>query len=202
MATRGLVAMVGAGAAIVAAVVVMVRSPEREVVQTGGGAKESAQQLGVRGEAVDSAAVRGGADGPGAPAIALAGTRPATREAVQERGEALPPAPPTPPSADAVAQSEAILAVQPRVLAAVDAALEEQRVAIRRRCWKGEVPASASFPVEASYGADGTMLAHSVGDSRGAPGVGGCVREQANLVPPTIDAPGVSVTVKSALTLP
>ena len=203
MAMRGLVAMVGAGVAIVAAVAVMVLPGERAPAPSAAESTRSAQQLGVRGDAVDSAVVRREADEEEARAITLPGSRPAAQGEPPGRGEPPPPpAPPIPPGAAALAESEAILAVQPKVLAAVEEALEDQRLAIRRRCWTGDVPASASFPVEASYSADGTMLALSVGDSRDAPSIGGCVREQSGLVPPKIDAPGVGVTVKSSLTLP
>lgn len=202
MATRGVVAMMGAGVAIVAVVAVMVRPGERAAAPSEAEPR-SAQQLGVRADGVDPAVVRGEADEEEAREVALPGSRPAAQDEEARRGEPPPPpAPPVPPSAGALAESEAILAVQPKVLAAVEEALEDQRVAVRRRCWTGKVPASASFPVEASYGADGAMLAFSVGDSRDAPAVGGCVRDQPGLVPPMVDAPGVGVTVKSSLTLP
>lgn len=202
MATRGVVAMMGAGVAIVTVVAVMVRPGERAAAPIAAESR-SAQQLGVRADGVDPAVVRREADDEEAREIALPGTRLAAEGEPPGRGEPPPPpAPPIPPSAGAMAESEAILAVQPKVLAAVEEALADQRLAIRRRCWNGNVPASASFPVEASYGADGTMLALNIGDSRDAPTIGGCVREQPGLVPPKIDAPGVGVTVKSSLTLP
>lgn len=204
MTSRGLLVIVGAGVGIVAVVAVFAwpagePTARRERAEAAG----SARELGVRAEAVDTARRTAAADEAAAPVV-LPEVRPELGvDEDPRRGEPpAPPEPPVPPSAAAMAESAASLAAQPKVLEAVEGALEDRRVAIRRSCWGGNVPAAASFPVEASYSAEGAMLSLSVGDSREAPGVGTCIRSQGLIIPQTIDAPGVGVTVRSALTLP
>lgn len=104
------------------------------------------------------------------------------------------------PSAETLAQDEAIAAVMPAVQKAVEARIEAQRRAIRNACWKRGNGESASLPIEASFAADGGLLALSISDDRAAPEVGTCVRAQP--LPLAIEAPGVGVTVRVALTLP
>lgn len=201
MTMRGLLAMVGAGAGVVALMFVLKGPSGSRAARTDASSKQSSQaQLGVRPDSVDSA--RRAAEEPSAPALPGVRLAAGPEGAGARSGEPPPPSTPVPLSPSAAAEAEEILAAQPRVLAAVEEALESQRQRVRRSCWNGDVPASASFPVEASYSAEGTMLALSVTDDRGAPAVGACLRGQAALVPPTIEAPGVGVTVRTALTLP
>ena len=208
MATRGLIGMVTAGAGIVALVAVLVRSGGEATGPRGrAGASGSAAAggFGVQGDDVDSAR-RVLPEGP-----------PGRAETMQHRVKQFaesglvveaprvpsePPAPPVPPSAEAIAEAEVILAATPAVREAVEQGVERRRGALRRSCWTGEVPDSASFPIEVSYSAEGTMVALSVGDDGGAPGIGDCVRSQSGVVPATIEAPGVPVTVRTALRLP
>ncbi|HEY0138396.1 MAG TPA: hypothetical protein VGB85_30130, partial [Nannocystis sp.] len=112
----------------------------------------------------------------------------------------LPPQPPLMPSAAAVAESEAFAAAMPAVRQQVQAAIARQKPAIRKACWTGEVPESASFPVEAGFDAEGNLLTLSIGDDRAAPGISPCVREQTLQL--DIDAPGVPITVQATLDLP
>lgn len=207
MATRRLIGMVMAGAGIVALVAVLLRSGG-EATGPGGRAgpgSAAARGLGVRGDDVDSARRTFAEEGP-------PGRAGRTNYRVKQRAEdqaervveAAPLAsePAVPPSAEAIAEAEVILAATPAVRAAVEEEVERRRGALRRSCWTGEVPDSASLPIEVSYSAEGTMLALSVGDDGGAPGIGDCVRNQSGVVPATIEAPGVPVTVRTALRLP
>lgn len=94
------------------------------------------------------------------------------------------------------ALSEASAAVQPRVLAAVHADLERRRDDLRERCWPPGSDAAATFAVQASYAADGTLLALGVPDVFGLPGVGSCLMEQIGQTPPALpEPPGVAVDV-------
>jgi hypothetical protein len=104
------------------------------------------------------------------------------------------------PDAAAIAASEAYAAAMPAVKRQVQAAIAGQRSAIRHACWTGEGPASASFPVEASFDAEGNLLALSIGDDRGARGIAPCVREQPLRL--DISAPGVPITVQATIDLP
>lgn len=158
--------------------------------------------LGVRGAEVDSARRSSGAIAARSQQF-LVGAEAVVADEAKRRAPAESPeaSQPVAPSAAAVAESDAVVAARPQVLAAVEGALAARHTAIRDRCWEGEVPSSASFPLEVTYSAEGTQLGLSVGDDRGAPGIGACVRGQM-LVPKTIEAPGVTVTVTTALTLP
>ncbi|HEY0132696.1 MAG TPA: hypothetical protein VGB85_01415, partial [Nannocystis sp.] len=179
---RSLIMLVAGSVAIVTVVAVLLRSDAGQTASSDASASQrgSQQPLGLRGANIDSAR-RGATDEDSPSSMVSPGAGLAEEAAVagkRERPEPEPPAPPIPPSATAVAEGEASLAAQPQVLAAVEQALSDQRSAIRRDCWNGTLPSSASFPVTASYGADGTMLALSVGDDRGAPSVGSCVRSR------------------------
>lgn len=162
------------------------------------------QRLGVQGAETQSARRVEAGPEEAAPMV-LPEIRP---EAVvesprDERGQvATPPAPPVPPSAAALAAEAAVLAVLPQVRAELDATLASSHQALRNACWKGGGnAAAANFPLEATFGADGGLLALSIADDRGAPaGVGACLRSQP--LPLKVGAPGVSVTVATRLTLP
>lgn len=165
--------------------------------------------FGVRGASVDSARQIGRRP---AQALTEAGGRQGPGDAAQNifpsdepGGPVAPPPPPEAPaplSADVLAESDEIQAAQPGVKAALEAGLASRRAALRTQCWKGEdLPDSARFMYEVTYSAEGSMLSMSQGDE-GAPGaVAECVRN-ANPVPPTVEAPGIPVTVQAALTLP
>jgi hypothetical protein len=204
MATRGLAGMVAAGAAIViVAALVLWPGAEQATREPTVGAAEQQQRLGVRGERVDTARreVAEVAEAA-APAIVLPGVRPEVT-AVDERRrvEPQPPATVIPLSGAEVARNDVVQAARPKVQAAVDGALADRHDALKRACWTGGA-AAASVPIEASYGADGKMVALSVSDDRAAPGLGSCVRAQAALVPAEIEAPGVGVTVQASLHMP
>ncbi len=218
MVARRLKVIVGVGVGIVALVAVLVVPGGDRAARPGEGGRAALAadasasdvaargQLGVRGDDVDSARQR--REGP-RPAKLLTRNGEEVPSADRERTPPppsaeppTPPAPSVPPSAAAVAESEEILAVRPEVQAAVDAALAGLRADLRKDCWNGDVPASASFPIEVTYGAEGEMLALSVHDSPNAPGVGACLRGQAKLVPASVAAPGIGVTVQASLTLP
>jgi hypothetical protein len=200
---RTLIVLLGASAGIVGlAVFFMVRGGER----VRAAAPESVAQgsFGVAGAASDSARRRDGE---------VAGPQPVAPELPAVLPEAVAPASPRPdrptepqvspaivPSAADLARSEAIAAVMPAVKKEVAAGVDAQRTAIRNACWKGGNAASASFPIEASFAADGSLLALSIFDDRAAPEVGACVRAQP--LPLAIEPPGVDVTVQVALTLP
>ena len=209
MATRGLLISVAASVGVVALVVVMAW-PDRGA---GEGAAERGRAMaaepgamggvGVRGEDVDSARRDGSRASARRSQQFLVGAEAVGADDLKRRalaGESVV-APPVTPSAAAVAESDAVVAARPQVLAAVEGALAAGHSALRERCWAGEVASAASFAVEVTYDAEGTLLGLSVGDDREAPGVGGCVREELR-APPTIEAPGVTVTVTTTLTLP
>lgn len=201
---RRLIGLIAASVGIVALVAVLLHGGQQAgPVPTSSSAMS--QQLGVRGDGVD-AARRPVTDDAGQPVLSLARIEEVSAgESTGDAGRAAPeppPVAPVPPSAADIAHSEAVLAARPQVRAAVDAALEDGRVAIRRRCWTGDVPDSASFPLEATYSAGGQLLAFSMHDDPAAPGVGECVRNEPIPVPGTIEPPGVSVNVQTAFTLP
>lgn len=182
--------------------------------------------LGIRVAAVDSAVRAGGAAAsvePDQPVVVGAGAR--TDESRSDKtdaegeravadgmrvvsSESSPPprvvqAPTVVPSAAAIAESNEVQAAQPGAKAAVDAWLASRRVKIRASCWDGdELPESVSFFAEVTYGAEGSLLALSLSDSGAPSAVRGCVSAVRDLVPPTIEAPGIPVTVRGTLTLP
>jgi len=162
------------------------------------------QPLGVRDAEADSARRRPDADDAAATPPQLPAIAPIAADS--EEPPPRPPAPPSEPaepivpSADDLAGAEAVAAVMPRVKAEVEDAIESRRRAMRNACWSGGKAASATFPTQASFGADGGLLALSIADDRAAPGVGECVRAQP--LPLKIDPPGVPVTVAVAVTLP
>jgi hypothetical protein len=160
--------------------------------------------FGVRGAASDSARRR---DEQADVAPVVTPELPSVRPAVASPEPPREPRPVEPavasvimPSPEAVARSEAIAAILPAVKQEVEAGVEAQRKAMRDACWKGGKAAPASFPIEASFAADGSLLALSIADDRDAPEVAACVRSQP--LPLMIKPPGVDLTVQTALTLP
>lgn len=142
------------------------------------------------------------------PALAVSRDAPSPLVAARTRAPAVLPAPPRtapvedppgPPLAgtpEMNALSEASAAVQPRVLAAVRADLERRRDDLRERCWPPGSKVAATFAVQATYAADGTLLALAVPDVFGLPGVGTCLMEQIGQTPPALpEPPGVDVAV-------
>ncbi len=111
-----------------------------------------------------------------------------------------PPSEPILPTAYAIAASEGAQAVQADVLAQVQGLVSDQHQNLRNSCWTGNVPASAVFPMSATFGEDGNMLALSITDDRSAPQVGACVRSQPWAL--KVDPPGVKVTVELPIELP
>lgn len=209
MASRGLIISTVGAVASVAVVVIVLAWPDSGRTVPGDAAARVArpESVGIRGERIDSAR-RDASEEEAAPIAQPAAQPEAQPPRVDDRSRAVAPPPSGPsgpsivPSAQNEAESVAVLAAQPRVLASVEKGLSDKRSAVRQSCWKGNLPASASFPVEASYSPEGAMTALSVSDTRDAPNVGACVRSFPSLVPPRIDAPGVAVTVRSSLTLP
>ncbi len=207
MATRGILVMMAASVGVVL-VGMMVWSGGRPAPRdqargaSAVSASANAPALGIHGSAVDSARRDKSELAASTQITPLENAQVTPSDAIKRRGDAIAAAPPIAVSAVAVAESAEILAARPQVLAAVEGALAARRREISGACWAGEVPASASFPVEASYGADGLLLALSISDDRRAPGIGACIRTQATLIPPSIAAPGVPVTVQTSLMLP
>lgn len=211
--------MVGASAVIVALVAWLLASdggpadaPSAGPVKAPGDAAAAATGpgggllLGVRQAGdVDSAARRRGSDTPQGLGL---GRGPAKELGPGISVEKPPPGPPVVsppivPSAEAIAESEEKLAAQPAAKAALDAWLASRRPAIRAQCWNGDdLPASVQITLEVTYGEDGGMLARSMSDGGAPLAVSGCVGGVADLVPPRIDPPGISVTVRGTLTLP
>lgn len=214
---------IGAGVVIVAVVAALLWAGGRgggdAAVRRadGGEARATAEQavagdgglgLGVQAASVDSAArssARGG--GQADPRALTAEYAGPPRESVpleQPNPGAQPTV--TPPillSEAATEEGKEILAAQPGVKAILDAHLLALRAEIRKSCWNGDdLPGSAKFVAEASYGADGGLLALNLSDSGAPQAVGGCVRETPNLVPAKVEAPGIAVTVRGTLTLP
>jgi hypothetical protein len=142
--------------------------------------------------------------------IQLPEARPALDRALEARRRAAsPPAPPSapPPALDPEAQAanDAYIALRTRVLGDVQRALDGQSDALRDACWQPGLTggaASASFKINATFDADGKLLAKGISDDRdaGAPGVGQCLRQQplALEIPP----PGKAITVDAPLRLP
>jgi hypothetical protein len=193
--------MASAGVMVLALTIFGRREPDPVVATT---KEPGPQSLGVRAAGADSARrVEAGEDVeqplPALPAVAPV-------EVVDESSRPGPPpepAVPIVPSAEDVAASDAAMEVMPRVKAEVEEAIESRRKSLRNACWNSVKLASATFPMEATFAADGGLLAFSIGEDRGAPEVGACIRSQPrSLVPLKIAAPGVPITVKVALTLP
>ncbi|WAS96679.1 hypothetical protein [Nannocystis punicea] len=108
----------------------------------------------------------------------------------------LPPEPPIVGSPGLNAASEASVAAQPKVLAALRADLDGRRDALRKACWPPGSDYGATFTVETTYAADGSLLTLGVSDVPGMPGVGTCLMGQIGQKPPVLaDAPGADVTV-------
>jgi hypothetical protein len=207
---KRVIAVVAAGAGIVALIAVWQGGAgsrsSREATDAAAVSEEArAGRLGVQGADVDSARRVASGDPSqrkGFPGQGRGGREPRT-EGIEPEPWSLPRvSPPILPNSADVVESEAVLAARPAVQEAVDDALERARAQVRRDCWTGDMPESASFPVEVTYSAEGTMVGLSVGDVVAAPGVSACVVGQAGLVPATIEAPGVGVTVKVSLDLP
>jgi len=176
--------------------------PDRvELVRAGAVAQES---LGVRAAAADSAR-RGDSAVAEEPATSpvLPEIRPEAvgiDRRVEGRPEVQQATPPVEPSEADVARSEAIAAAMPAAMKDFEGGLDAKRRGLRNACWKGG-QGSAKLPVEASFAADGSLLALSISDDRASPaGLGTCLRAQP--LPLSISAPGVEVTVKTMLTLP
>jgi hypothetical protein len=166
---------------------------------------QAGPSLGVRQAGVDSAARRGGSESPRGLGL---GTAPAKELGPGVSVEKPPPgpafvSPPIVPSAEAIAESEEILAAQPAAKAALDAWLASRRAAIRTQCWNGDdLPPTVQITLEVTYAEDGGMLARSMSDGGAPLAVSGCVGGVADLVPPRIDPPGITVMVRGVLTLP
>ena len=201
--TNRIVLFVAGGAAVVALSVVYLWRVETPASAVAGRPGEPAA-LGVRQAEIDSAQRRVDETPPAAAPEVPALPAPSPASAPEEdprRGTPREPEPPVAPSADAVAESEAVLAVRKQVEAQVEGALGDRRQALRNACWKGARGSSASFPVQASFGADGGLLALSIADDRSVSSeISACVRAQP--LPLKIDPPGVAVTVDVALSLP
>ncbi len=204
----GLITVLAASVGIVALVYVMFGRGDPQTVVAARKDVAGQQSLGVRAADADSARRLALDDAaaaePQLPAVApimpimpIMEVEQAQRRPVVEPTE---PAVPIVPDAAALAAADAVMEVMPRVKADVEAAIESRRQAMRNACWSGAKVATATFPTEASFAADGTLLALSVADDRAAPEVGACVRAQP--LPLKIEAPGVPITVKVGLTLP
>lgn len=153
-------------------------------------AKAMLSRLGVQGAETQSARRVEAAPAAAAP-IGLPEARP---EAVVARPEPVAPA-------AVVVADPAALAVRSQVVVELDAALAASRQALRNACWKaGGDAAAANFPIEATFGPDGGLLAFSIADDLSAPGVGACLRSQPLAL--KVAAPGVHATVATRLTLP
>jgi hypothetical protein len=221
MSTRRIGVMIGAGAALVGIVAVILwpggggdapgPAEVSEQVAAASGAVRGAGgadgSFGIRAAVVDSA-VRTGGPVPGRSALAGEGERAVADGLVVAAPDGLPPprvieAPTVVPSVDAIAESEEIQAAQPGAQAIVDAWLASRRAKIQASCWDGDdLPESASFFAEVTYSAEGSLLALSVSDSGAPAAVRGCVSAVRDLVPSQIEAPGIPVTVRGTLTLP
>lgn len=157
-------------------------------------AKAMQQRLGVQGAETQSARRALAAPEEQAP-IVLPEARPEAVVAARPELAAEPV-----PAAVVVADPGA-LAVRSQVVVELDAALAANHRALRNACWKGGGNAApANFPVEATFGPDGGMLAFSIADDASAPGVGACLRSQPLAL--KVAAPGVHATVATRLTLP
>jgi hypothetical protein len=113
------------------------------------------------------------------------------------------PAPPPGPAAPPIAAgpgtnaaSEASVAAQPAVVAALRADLDGRRDGLRKACWPQGSNAAATFKVDVSYAADGSLVTLGVSDVPGLPGVGTCLMGQIIQKPPVLpEPPGVPVAV-------
>ncbi|MDC0666383.1 hypothetical protein [Nannocystis radixulma] len=150
--------------------------------------------LGVRAADYDSARRTDDEPLPSGPRIAEREPRRTPPLPVPE----LPPQPPAPPVAadpGLNALSEASMAAQPKVIAALRADLDARRDALRETCWPPGSDYAATFTVETTFLEDGTMVSLGISDVPGMPGVGACIIGQIGQKPPVLpEAPGVSVT--------
>lgn len=117
----------------------------------------------------------------------------------------LAPPPPVELSEAQVAANAAYLALQEQVSRDVGKQLDAQQAALKKACWKDTGGAKgADFAVNASFDAEGKMLAMGISEVRGAGaaavGVGACLRQQAIAL--SVEKPGQSVTVEQVLHLP
>jgi hypothetical protein len=161
---------------------------------------DSARQLAADGE-VDADPAN-----PRLPTVA-----PERTAEARTRPEAPPPEPPPPPvelTAEQKAAQDAYFALRDRTAGEVANVLGQQKDALRKACWKPSLTnglTSAMFALNASFDAEGKLLATAISDSRDAGGasagaVGECLRSQALKL--DIPAPGQGVTVDVALSLP
>ena len=183
------------------------RSPSETKPQTTTTTAKSSRPAGVRPDTFDSARRTDNtvADEPNSPvANANEPAGPANSLlALQQSNRAATPTPPSEPivpTAYAIAASEAAQAAQAEVLAQVQGIVGDARQNLRNSCWTGDVPAAAVFPMSATFGEDGNMLALSITDDRSAPQVGACIRNQPWAL--KVDPPGVKVTVELPIELP
>jgi hypothetical protein len=150
--------------------------------------------LGVRAADYDPARRTDDEPLPGGPRIAEWEPRRTPPLPVPE----LPPQPPAPPVAadpGLNALSEASMAAQPKVIAALRADFDARRDALRQACWPPGSDYAATFTVETTFLEDGTMVSLGISDVPGMPGVGACIIGQIGQKPPVLpEAPGVSVT--------
>lgn len=135
--------------------------------------------------------------------------RPALDRVLAARQNPPPPPPPREPAppldAEAQAAHDAHVALRTRVVADVQRELAKQSGALKDACWQPGLTggaSSANFKINASFDADGKLLARGISDDRdaGAAGVGECLRKQplALEIPP----PGQAITVDAPLRLP
>lgn len=164
------------------------------------------QRVGVRPAEVDSARRVVADPAPDVPLV-LPTSRPEVEGPPEPPRRAEPVAEPPPPPmvvTDEQRAAEAAHAeLRGRVAKEVGRQLDGQRSALRNACWKGG-SAGADFKVEASFDAQGKLLAMGISEVRG-PGtstgdVGACLRQQT--IPLSVDEPGAGVTVDVALHLP
>ncbi|MFZ6182812.1 hypothetical protein [Nannocystis pusilla] len=127
---------------------------------------------------------------PGTPASSAV----ATRE--RPAAEPVAPSPPLTGSPGLNAASEASEAARPAVEAALRADFQARRDSLRKSCWPAGSDYAATFTVEATYTAEGQMVALGVPDVPGMPGVGTCLMGQIAQTPPALpQPPGVDVSV-------
>lgn len=106
-------------------------------------------------------------------------------------------------SPEQAAAAAVSVAERPKVAAALRADFDARRDALRRSCWPRGSDAGATFTVEASYAADGTMLSLGVSDVPGLAGVSTCLMEQIVKKPPPLrELPAVPVTVEVPIDFP
>ncbi|MCY1054702.1 hypothetical protein [Nannocystis sp. SCPEA4] len=158
------------------------------------GHADDALALGVRAADHDPA-------GSGVVELPTVGPRLADRQPRVQPPSVLPELPPQPPAPPLVADpglnalSEASMAAQPKVIAALRADFDARRDALRDACWPPGSDYAATFTVESTFLEDGTMVSLGISDVPGMPGVGACIIGQIGQKPPVLpEAPGVSVT--------